>query len=88
LKESKVLEVQKEEFINKLQIFLLSVVLIMIKTHKLQKIFMQLYKINFTLLSQVKQLLKSDTIIAKNYLQEDEIKKLLKSMKSLIKYKK
>jgi hypothetical protein len=58
----------------------------MIKTHKLQKIFMQLYKINFTLLSQVKQLLKSDTIIAKNYLQEDEIKKLERTIGAYFDY--
>lgn len=46
----------RDASIDKLPIFLQSVVLIMIKTLKLQKIFMQPFKISFTLLSQVKLL--------------------------------
>jgi len=44
---------------NRLQIYLQSVVLIMIKIHKRPKVFMQPYRTSFTLPSQVKQPLKS-----------------------------
>ena len=58
LKLSKKLELVKEDFIKKLQIYLLSVVLIIIKILKLLKISMLQFKINFIRPLQTKRQLK------------------------------